>query len=187
MRITGGTARGRPLRAPKGDHVRPTADKVRAAVFNIIAARSDVTDRRVLDLFAGTGALGLEALSRGAAHATLVDGSRESCRVAAENAERSGFADRCRIVRLELPAAVRRLAAEEARYGVVFVDPPYRRGLAARTLEALAEAGILEPGAWVFTEHATTDRIAERYGSLRLRDTRRYGSTALSIHEVEVE
>src|SRR5882757_9009382 len=103
MRITGGAARGRFLRAPRGSRVRPTADKVRAAIFNILGSRTDIADRRWLDLFCGTGAVGLEALSRGAAFVVLVDGSRESCRIARENVARSGYAERAEVRHLPLP------------------------------------------------------------------------------------
>ena len=113
MRITGGAARGRPLRAPRGLRVRPTADKVRAAIFNILATRIDIAQSRWLDLFAGSGALGLEALSRGAAHVMFVDESRESCRFVRENVERSGFAQRVEVRRVALPGGLRRLHIEE--------------------------------------------------------------------------
>src|SRR5712692_1540544 len=110
MRITGGVARGRQIHAPRGSRVRPTADKVRGAIFNILAARGGIEGLRVLDLFAGSGALGLDALSRGAAQAIFVDKSRESCRVTRQNVERSGFTDRAKIRCLPLPEGLRRLS-----------------------------------------------------------------------------
>ena len=185
MRITGGADRGRSLRAPRGSRVRPTADKVRGAVFNILATRTDINGQRWLDLFAGTGALGLDALSRGAKQVTFVDSSRESCRWTLRNLERTGLAERAEIRRLLLPQGVRRLAREPARYEGAFVDPPYRHGLAAETLGELGNSWLLVPGAWVIAEHAAEESLAERYTALTRAELRRYGSTAISLYVME--
>jgi 16S rRNA (guanine966-N2)-methyltransferase len=186
MRITGGAARGRALRAPRGSKVRPTAEKVRAAVFNILASRTDIAGRCWLDLFAGTGALGLDALSRGAAHVTFIDDSRESCRFVRSNVERSGFADRADIRKIALPGGLRRLGDfRDQRFDGAFVDPPYRRGLSQRTLQVLGESNLLGVGAWVVVEHGADETLAERYGALRRKNSRRYGSTAVSLYAME--
>jgi 16S rRNA (guanine966-N2)-methyltransferase len=185
MRITGGADRGRSLRAPRGSRVRPTADKVRGAVFNILAARTDIQGQRWLDLFAGSGALGLEALSRGATKVTFVDSSWESCRCTIRNLERVGLAERAEVRRLTLPRGVRRLAREDARFEGAFVDPPYRRSLAAATLAELGESRLLERNAWVIAEHAAEESLSERYGALIRTDLRRYGSTAISLYVME--
>jgi 16S rRNA (guanine(966)-N(2))-methyltransferase RsmD len=185
MRITGGSDRGRSLRAPRGARVRPTAERVRSAIFNILATRTQISGQRWLDLFAGSGALGMEALSRGAAEVTFVDSSRESCRFASCNLERAGFEGRGRVWRLALPQGMRRLAREALRYEGAFVDPPYRRGLAAKTLAELGGSGLLLGGAWVVAEHALEDELDGRYGALVLADSRRYGSTAISLYVME--
>jgi 16S rRNA (guanine966-N2)-methyltransferase len=161
--------------------VRPTADKVRGAIFNILEARYAITDKRLLDLFAGSGALGLDALSRGARHVTFVDESRDSCAVIRQNLDRSGFLDRSSILRVELPRGLRRLGNQRPFEGV-FLDPPYRQGLSDRTLAELGEGDLLEGGAWVITEHARDDVLLEVYGLLVREDMRRYGSTAISIY-----
>jgi 16S rRNA (guanine966-N2)-methyltransferase len=185
MRITGGAARGRALRAPRGSKVRPTADKVRAAIFNILASRRDITGGRLLDLFAGTGALGLDALSRGAGRVTFIDDSRESCRFVRDNLERSGFADRAEVRKLRLPGGLRRFEFRTERFDGAFVDPPYRSGLSQRTLQALGEGELLMPGAWVVVEHGANEALAERYGALRLDNSRCYGSTGVSLYVME--
>jgi len=184
MRITGGVARGRQIRAPRGSRVRPTADKVRGAIFNILAARGEIEGLRVLDLFAGSGALGLDALSRGAAQAIFVDRSRESCRVTWQNVERSGFTDRAKIRCLPLPEGLRRLS-DLAPFGGVFIDPPYRRGLSQTVMDSLAASDLLLVGAWMVVEHAAEEELAERYVGLCRRDSRRYGSTAISLYTKE--
>ncbi len=185
MRITGGAARGRALRAPRGSKLRPTADKVRAAIFNILASRGDIAGGCWLDLFAGTGALGLEALSRGATRVTFVDDSRESCRFVRDNLERSGFADQAEVYKLPLPGGLRRFRLRKERFDGAFVDAPYRRGLSQRTLQALGEGALLIPGAWVVVEHAADEPLAERYGALRLDNSRCYGSTGVSLYAME--
>lgn len=182
MRITGGVARGRTLRAPRGSNVRPTADKVRGAIFNILANRTAIEGTNWLDLFCGSGAVGLEALSRGAAHVTFVDESRDSCRVARENVERAGFAERADIRALVLPRGLRVIRRSGDRFHGVFVDPPYRHGLSQTTLEELASGALLVPGGIVVTEHGTDERLAERYGALRRGRTYRYGSTTVSLY-----
>jgi 16S rRNA (guanine(966)-N(2))-methyltransferase RsmD len=185
MRITGGADRGRSLRAPRGLRVRPTADKVRGAIFNILAARTEIAGQRWLDLFAGSGALGVEALSRGAEQVTFVDSSAESCRCASQNLHRAGFEGRARVRRLSLPRGIRRLAREATRYEGAFVDPPYRRGLAAAALGELGKCALLIPGAWVVAEHAVEDELDAHYGGLVLADSRHYGSTAISLYVME--
>src|ERR1051326_4933095 len=174
MRITGGAARGRPLRAPRRLCRGPNADKVGPAIFNILATRIDIAQSRWLDLFAGSGALGLEALSRGAAAVVFVDQSADSCRLVRQNVERSGFAERSDVRRLTLPEGLRRL--ENGGFAGAFVDPPYSRGLADATLRTLAEVEVVGEGAWVVVEHAARDPMAERYGELERVDSRRYGS-----------
>jgi 16S rRNA (guanine966-N2)-methyltransferase len=185
MRITGGAARGRPLRAPRGSKVRPTADKVRGAVFNILASRTDIAGRRWLDLFAGTGALGLDALSRGVTHVTFIDESRASCRFVRDNVERSGFAGRAEVLRLTLPGGLRRLENRNEQFDGAFIDPPYRSGLSQRALQTLGDSELLRAGAWVVVEHGAEESLAERYGSLRLDNSRHYGSTAVSLYVME--
>jgi len=182
MRITGGAARGRSLRAPRGSRVRPTADKVRAAIFNILQTRVDIENGCWLDLFCGTGAVGLEALSRGAARVVMVDGSRESCRVARENLAQSGFAGRGEVRRLPLPEGLRPLERSGIRFDGIFVDPPYRQGLAQATLERLGEGPLLAPGALVVVEYGADEDLAERYGRLVRANSRRYGTTGLALY-----
>ena len=183
MRITGGTARGRGLRGPRDARIRPTSDKVRGAIYNVLAARHGVEGRRILDLFAGTGALGLEALSRGAEHVTFVDVSAVSCRLIHDNLERSGFLDRAEIVRGKLPEGIARLAG--GPYHGALIDPPYRQGLADRTLLALVEGGALADDAWIVIEHAHGEEMPGGAGRFARSPERRYGDTALSIYAAE--
>lgn len=181
MRITGGSARGRTIRAPRGRAIRPTSDKVRAAIFNSLEARYGVEHRRVADLFCGTGALGIEALSRGAAHVTFVDSSAEARRLTGENAASVGMSGECSIVGARLPAEIERLRAE-GPFGGVLVDPPYDLEIGETILHALDAAGLLEPDAWIVVEHRSGEQLPESVGAFRRELLRRHGDTELSIY-----
>jgi len=146
MRIIGGSARGRPLRAPKGNETRPTRDRVRQSLFDVLGQRCD--GLRVLDLFAGSGALGLEALSRGAASAVFVEAARPAVQALEANIAALG-ADTARLVRMD---ARHYLERPGDGFDLVFIDPPYASGLANVALERLREQRRLNPGGFVYVE-----------------------------------
>jgi len=173
MRIVGGRLRGRAIAAPPGDAIRPTADRVRESVFNILshgALARPFADLKVLDGFAGTGALGLEAFSRGAAAVTMMDTDRDALGVCRANARKLG-ADDVRIVQGD---CTRPPAAREA-CDVVFLDPPYRSGLAAPALTALAAAGWIAPDAVCVVELSAAEPFKPPPGFAAV-DERRYGA-----------
>src|SRR3974390_3374891 len=154
MRVVGGRLRGRTLRAPRGDAIRPTADRLREALFNILvhAYGDPLPGARVLDLFAGTGALGIEALSRGAAFALFVDDGAEARALIRENVEALGLGGVTRIFRRD--ATRLGVAHPNEPFGRVFLDPPYRKGLAEASLASLRDGGWLLPDALVVVEEA---------------------------------
>ncbi|HEX7120019.1 MAG TPA: 16S rRNA (guanine(966)-N(2))-methyltransferase RsmD [Longimicrobiales bacterium] len=169
MRIIAGRWRGRRIQAPPGRDTRPTTDRVREAWMS--ALQPELPGAHVLDLFAGSGALGLEALSRGAAHATFVERAGGALRALRENIERLGAAGETTVVRGDAVAYVRRL--ERCAFDVALADPPYGRGFA----EALVRAFAARPFAdrlWI--EHRADDPVPELPGAR----TRRYGDTALT-------
>lgn len=174
MRVIAGELKGRRLVAPRGWRVRPTSDRVREAVFS---ALGDVGGARVLDLYCGTGALAIEALSRGAASAVLVD---RDTRPALGNVERLGLADRVELVRSDIPRWLARAAERAGPFDLVFVDAPYR--LADRVSEELDAhlAGQLAEGGRAVVESAA--RRPLRLGSLPLLRQRRYGGTEVSLY-----
>ena len=181
MRIVGGEWRGLGLAAVgKGDaasHLRPTSDRVREAIFNVLVngARGDVvTGAEVLDLFAGTGALGLEALSRGAAFATFVDSGRVARGLIAENIAKARCAERCKV----LGVAADRLPEAERAATLVFLDPPYGKGLGARALASADARGWVADGATVVWEEAS--EVIPPAG-FDLLDARRYGQTSVTF------
>ncbi len=184
LRITGGALRGRRFQGPKGDGTRPTSEKVREAIGSILVSRGRLDDARVLDLFAGTGALAFEALSRGAREAVLVDADRGCERVMRENARALGLEDRVRVRRIDLAGAPAALAAALAGAGpfdLVFADPPYDDvGRVAPLLEALDRAALLADDAIAVVEHATR-KPPEVPSILAIAADYRYGDTAVAL------
>jgi len=154
MRIVGGRLRSRTIKGPKGNGLRPTADRLREALFNILAHGygDPVTGARVLDLFAGTGALGIEAISRGASFALFVDDGVEARALLRDNVESLGLGGVTRIFRRD--ATKLGPAHPVEPFTLVFLDPPYGKGLAEKALAAAREGGWLSPGALVLVEEA---------------------------------
>lgn len=182
MRITGGLHRSRSLRAPRGIETRPTSDRVREAVFGILTSAGAIEETRVLDLYAGTGALGLEAVSRGAAHATLVERGRDALLAIRANVEALGLGEQIKII----PKAVERclVLLHGNGFQLVFCDPPYAdvpSGALARALAPLTHSTVIDPDARIVVEHATADPPPSLPG-LRLEDTRHYGDTTVSFY-----
>jgi 16S rRNA (guanine966-N2)-methyltransferase len=178
MRIVAGVARGRPLAAPGGAATRPTSDKVRAALFNILGQFFD--GGAVLDLYAGTGALALEALSRGCERAVCVESDRGAAEALARNAERCGFRARVELRREPVEAALPRLP--HGAFALAFIDPPYALGPEA-ALAALPP--LLARGALAIAEHDARRPPAERYDGLAVVDRRAYGTTGISIYRLD--
>jgi 16S rRNA (guanine966-N2)-methyltransferase len=176
MRIVGGALRGRALSAPRSQAIRPTSDRLRESVFDILAHRFDdpVTGAAVIDLFAGTGALGLEALSRGAARALFVDDGTEARALLRANIETLGLGGVTRVFRRD--ATKLGAAPPGETFSLAFLDPPYGKGLAEPALRALIDGGWLTDDALVVIEE-TTDSTIELPPSLKLEDARRYGDT----------
>jgi 16S rRNA (guanine966-N2)-methyltransferase len=180
MRIVGGRLRGRALAAPKSQAIRPTADRLREALFNILvhAYGDPVTGARVLDLFAGTGALGLEALSRGAAFALFIDDGAEARALLRENVAALGLGGVTRIFRRD--ACKLGPAHPIEPFSLAFLDPPYGRGLAEAALASARAGGWLTPAALIVVEEAASAAFAAPEGFDEL-ERRRYDDTALIV------
>jgi len=175
LRITGGTARGVPITEPRGVRLRPTSGLVREAIFNILG--DEVQDASVLDIYAGTGSLGLEALSRGARSAVFVEGEAASCTAIHASLARTGFTASAKVLRGRLPGA---LSAIEGPFDIILMDPPYADENAPDTLIQLA--GLLAPGGVVVYEHGSRYNPPERPGNLQLTDGRVYGDSAIALY-----
>jgi len=178
MRIISGAFRGRLLRAPKGNRIRPTIDKVRESIFNIIAA--EVAGAKVLDLFAGTGAMGLEALSREAKFCCFVDQGEEAVRLIRENIQLCGAQDRSRIIQGSAASAIRRLGSENELFDLIFMDPPYGKGLIEKNLQIIGD--VANDDALVIAEQHIKDEPPKVSGIWQKDRERRYGDTLISVY-----
>jgi len=183
MRVIAGALKGRRLVTPRGTTTRPTADQVRIALMDTLTPW--LPGARVLDLFAGAGGVGLEALSRGARHATFVESQVRAVAALEANVGALGVETQARVLRLDVGRALGRLTAEGARFAIVFLDPPYESDLAARTLEALGAGGVLAPGAIVIAQHPTKRAPGPEAGDLKAFRTRRFGETTLTFFRAE--
>ena len=178
MRIITGSARGVRLKSPAGEGTRPTADRTREALFSMLGAR--VYDAQVLDLFAGTGALALESLSRGAAHAVLVD--RATHKILTENAQRTKLTACAEIRRGDVYGQVAALADEGRTFDLVFADPPYGQGDHIRVLSAVDAGRLLAEGGLLILEQGADESVAEHMGRLSLLRERRYGAARICFY-----
>lgn len=176
MRITAGAYKGRKLEHPKG--IRPTQEKVRKAVFDILG---DVSGLSLLELYAGSGAVGFEAASRGVKELVLVEYNRECLAAIRKNIE-SLKARFCDFYPREADEAVRALEKAGRRFDIVFMDPPYYGGLAKKTLQNLGACDILAPNGWVVVQHFKKDELPEAEGDLILCKRSKYGDTLLSFY-----
>ena len=174
MRIIAGELKGRRLKTPEDNRVRPTADKVKEAVFSMISPW--IYDSTAVDLFAGTGNLGLEAISRGASHVIFVDKDRRSIALIRENAAYCRVEDWCDIIWSDYRNAAAKISGKA---DIVFLDPPYGRGLLTDALQMVAETGLLCEGGIAVAEHAI--------GRLTLIKSKRYGKIGISVYENTAE
>ena len=179
MRIIAGRFKGRRLVTPKGDVTRPTADQVRLALMDTLMPW--LPDARFLDLFAGAGGVGLEALSRGASYATFVERDPRAVAALRANVAALGVEDRTRVVRGDAVGELDRLARAGQRFGVIFLDPPYEASAVDGALARLGAADVTTPGALVIAQHFTKRAPADAVGALRAFRTRRFGETTLTF------
>ena len=184
MRIIGGIRRGQRLSSPRNDAIRPTSDRVRESIFNIISGRLEGAN--VLDLFAGTGAMGLEALSRGAASVLFVDNSREALDLLKGNIALLNLQKRSKVLKWDIGRNLACLANRPERFDLVFLDPPYGRRMVVPALGHLKESGALAHDACLVVEHSTHEDAVPVKAGFALMDQRRYAKTTVTILRNEV-
>ena len=182
MRVITGTARGRKLKELSGLETRPTTDKVKESLFNII--QFDIEGRRVLDLFGGTGQLGIECLSRGAASCTFVDIRKEAAALIRENVALCGFQDRSRVVQGDYLAF---LTGCREKFDLVFLDPPYNKGILEKALETIAKIDIMTENGIIVCESAAESVLPELEGPYEKGREYRYGKIKLTLYHRTVD
>ena len=178
MRIIAGTLKGRRLDAPDWSGLRPTSDRLRETLFNVLASR--IVGARFLDAYAGTGAVGIEALSRGASHVTFVERDPRAARLIEQNLARCGVQDRYAIIRAGFAGAAQRLTDP---FQILFLDPPYGAGELIAALEAAA--ALVAGDALLIVEHATRDKAPDAVGGLSRRRELVQGDSALAFFTVQ--
>ena len=181
MRVIAGSARGVKLAAPDGLLTRPTGDRVKEALFSIIASRYGFADARVLDICAGTGSLGIEALSRGAGFCSFIEQDRVVAKVLERNLSSTAFAAVSECIVLEALKGLQLLSRQGKRFDLIFFDPPYAAGLYDSVAQALDRLSLLSDHALLVMECSAKMPLAERYGILVRNDRRVYGDTALEF------
>lgn len=184
MRIVAGSAKGRPIQGPKSTsrHIRPTADRVRETLFNVLGQWLE--GQSVLDLYAGTGALALEALSRGAGRAVLVDSDREALALCRQNTDALGFSSQVEIVAQPVARAVEALGKRGERFELIFADPPYAAKVVETVLEQVGQGGLLIPGGLLIIEHDKREPAPEAHSGFSRADQRRFGDTLVSFYRI---
>ena len=183
MRVIGGLARGRRILAPRGRETRPTSDYLREVLFNLLAQQ--VEDRTFLDLYAGTGAVGIEALSRGAARAVFVEHNRLALAMLHRNLEMSGFRDRAEVVPMEVLRFLRRAGSGSRRFDLIFLDPPYQHTDAEAAIDLIASTALLAPTGMAILERSTKAIPVQVPAGLLLIREVRHGAAALQLYRRE--
>jgi 16S rRNA (guanine966-N2)-methyltransferase len=182
MRVIAGNSHGRRLKAPPGLATRPTLARVRQSIFSRLEARLALDGQRVLDLFSGTGSLGIEALSRGAGHVTFVESARPALAALEANLRTLGLIDRARVMRLDIWQALAELASEGACFDLVLSDPPYRQGWGDPVMSRLVELRLLAPDAWVATEVSRLEEAPASRPGLQRVSLGRLGDCQIALY-----
>ena len=172
MRVIAGTAKGRKLMAPSAMDIRPTTDRMKENLFNVLTAQ--IPEARFLDVFSGTGAIGIEALSRGAKSAVLVDAA--SATLIYKNLAITGFTDRAIVLSYDFSVALRKLNKEHMEFDIVFMDPPYKKGYAPRAVKLINESHLLSPQGSLVVE-LSSDEVLPPISNFYLYKTKRYNTS----------
>lgn len=179
MRVIGGVVKGRRLRGSKGMAIRPITDSLKEAIFNILG--NQVVRARVLDLYAGTGSLGIEALSRGAEWVLFVDRALEAVRLIEKNLKIVGFRGQAQIWREDVLPALKRIGIQSLKFSLIFVDPPYEGGLCAKTLQGILENRIIAEGGWIVLRRHHKEDLSLEMGHLKLASERKVGEAVVDF------
>lgn len=185
LRIIGGTARGVPIKAPDTKNTRPTLDRTKESVFNILMPY--ITDTAVLDLFAGSGSLGIEALSRGAESAVFVDQSKKCRDIILDNLNKTKFTEQAEVLTMEVTNAIRHLHGNRKKFDIIFLDPPYNMNFVVKTIQSIDEFDIMSEEGILACEHHVDETPPEKVGKLVKTRIKSYGETQFSFYEMEPE
>ena len=180
MKILTGALRGQPIQFTKNPHLRPTADKVRKALFDMLQAH--IEGKRTLDLFAGTGALGLEALSMGASKATFVELDKTQCKKIRENLQRLKLDERAEVLNADALTAIESFSRQGRSFDIILIDPPYEKGLGLKAMAALNASSLIGSGCVVIFECSKRETAPETVGQLQNIKEKVYGDTRVAVY-----
>lgn len=181
MRVISGKARGLKLNPPKNNEIRPTTDRVKESMFNII--NEDVYDSIVLDLFAGSGGLGIEALSRNAKECVFVDLKKDSIEVLRSNIKKARVENESKILNCSCFEAIKKLSGQ--KFDIIFMDPPYFENLFVQTLEEISSTNLLSENGMIVVEHDSKEKLDDEINNLEKYKSKKYGNTTLSFYELK--
>ncbi|AKL95523.1 RNA methyltransferase, RsmD family [Clostridium aceticum] len=185
MRVIAGEARGLRLFTPKDLQIRPTSDRVKESIFNIV--QNYLYDSIVIDLFSGTGNLGIEALSRKAEKVYFVDKNQESIDIIKKNLQKTNLITKSEILQSDVISAINRLAGRNVQANIIFMDPPYKQGLAIAALEEIAKNKLLQPSGMIIVEHDKDEDMPEEIGSILQFRSKSYGNTSATFYKLKEE
>ncbi|MFZ5966331.1 MAG: 16S rRNA (guanine(966)-N(2))-methyltransferase RsmD [Bacillota bacterium] len=183
LRVIAGSLRGRRLKAPKGLNTRPTTDRIKESIFSMI--HGFIPESIVLDLFSGTGNLGIESLSRGAAKAYFVDKSKESIQIIKENIAETGLQDKSMAILSDAFKVLNRLSEEGIKFDIIFLDPPYLKDLIMPCIHTILREKLLNDNGIIVIEHDSKDILPEKIDSISIYKQKKYGNTTISIYTEE--
>lgn len=179
MRIVAGKRKGLVIKTISENSTRPTKDMVREALFSILT--NDIQDSRFLDLFAGSGAIGIEALSRGASASLFVDLNPKCVKVIKENIEKANFIESAEVYTADYQVALRKLRDKESRFDIIYIDPPYHKGYGTKAIELISEYDILADDGIIIFESDTDEEVPEEIGVFYRYNYKRYGRNRLNL------
>jgi len=179
LRVISGTAKGHKLKTLKGISTRPTSDRVKESLFNIISGM--IPGAGVLDIYAGTGSIGIEALSRGADFAVFVDKSNECSRIIRENLVNTKLIDKASVITGDIFITLNKISKNNKKFDIIFLDPPYKKNLVVETLKCIEKNAIIKPEGIIIAEHSFDDGIQEEIGGYKRYRCQKYGITAISF------
>ncbi len=182
MRIVGGSYRGRKLKTVSGLDVRPTSDRLRETLFNILGPH--IRDSRFLDICAGSGAIAIEALSRGASEATLIEHSRPACKAIQENLQMLGITHEAQVLNRDALSAIKQLEAKISAFDIIFFDPPYASPIYSQVMNQLAASPVIHSESIIIVEHRAKTPIEREYGRLKIYREVKQGESALAFYAV---
>jgi 16S rRNA (guanine(966)-N(2))-methyltransferase RsmD len=182
LRVISGKVRGLKLNTPKNEDVRPTTDRVKESLFNMISPY--IMDSNVLDLFAGTGSLGIECLSRGAQRCVFVDVSKESISIIKSNITKARVENESVVLNLDFKDAISKLKVQKNKFDVIFMDPPYYKNMFIDALEKIDNADLLEEEGIIVIEHDSKENFPEKIGRLEKHKVKKYGNTTLTFYKI---